>query len=202
MNISDYQLWINARIEELKTAQRNKNDIDRLNGSIWDFVLMGCLVDVISRINYNNIKSSIKRTSKLFDDRLPKYREVYYNKPKIINDVPEQIYMVMRCGLVHSLSLVPNKDYMTSKSYENHWRKGSLLLTHRGNHLQMRTRIHNGEPIDACQLDYSTMLDDMQSALDAIFQDAKQDTTLSDHIETFVRENPTLGFVLSIPQDT
>jgi len=202
VDISIYQSWINDRIEELRTAQRIKLEIDRLNGSAWDFVLMGCLVDIISRINYNNLNSSLKRTSKLFDDRLPQYREAFYNIPKRINDVPEQIYMVMRCGLVHSLSLVPDKNLIDRKQYKDHWRKGSLLLTHRGNHLQMRTRTYNGHLIDACQLDYSTMLEDMQSALDAIFQDAEHDTALSAHIEKFVSENPTLGFVSSIPQDT
>ncbi|MCG0997583.1 hypothetical protein [Acetobacter persici] len=203
MLIDRYQNYINNRILELKTAQLIKSDKDRLNGSIWDFVLMGCLVEIVAKLNCTN-KSlyTFDKISKLFNDRLPKYRIPSYKTHDNINDVPEQIYMVMRCGLIHSLSLVPDEKYKEKKKYEKHWRKGSLLLSHKGNHLQMMTWSPDGEPFEACQLDYSSMLDDMQTALDAIFRDAKQDTALSVHIETFVKANPILGLVPAIPRDT
>nr|WP_128081132.1 hypothetical protein [Acetobacter persici] len=203
MTLLSYQTWINDRIQELRTAQSIKSEVDRLNGSIWDFVLMGCLVEIVAKLNCTHkVSSTLHKISKLFDDRLPQYRIPSYKTHNNIKDVPEQIYMVMRCGLIHSLSLVPDRTYKERKNYKKHWREWSLLLTHKGNHLQMMTWKPNGQPIEACLLDYSTMLDDMQTALDAIFQDAVNDTALSAHIETFVKENPMLGLVPALPQGT
>ncbi|AOW47956.1 hypothetical protein A4S02_14040 (plasmid) [Acetobacter ascendens] len=202
MLIDRYQNYLNDRILELKTAQHIKSKDDRLNGSIWDFVLMGCLVELVAKLNCVDSINTFEKVSKLFDERLPKYRAPFYNTPEKINDVPEQIYMVMRCGLIHSLSLIPDKKVKDKDIYKRHWREVSLVLTHRGNHLKMGKTPHNGSLVEVCQLDYSTMLDDMQTALDAIFQDAKHDTALSSHIEKFVKENPTLSFVPFLPQDT
>ncbi|WP_264812677.1 hypothetical protein [Gluconacetobacter sacchari] len=195
MDINKYQEWLNERIMELRTAQSIKTPEDRLNGSIWDFVILGCLIEVVSKLNSERTgKSTFQVVRKLFDERLPKYRNIKYEKPVSANDLPEQLYMVLRCGLVHGLSLRPDEKVRNSGRYKPYWRENTLTLWHRGNHLHINRIIFNGQEWDRVNIDYDSLLEDIQKALNNIFEDGRKNNEKGKIITDFIMENPGVGF--------
>lgn len=192
--IDNYQFWLNQRIQELRTAQSIKKQEDRENGSVWDFLILGCLLEWTSKLNNDLGKGTLQAFVYLFQKRMPKYCDVKYVTPSKYQDLPEQLYLVLRCGLVHGLSLKPDMSEQNSKRYKGHIRENTLLLWHRGNHLKINRQRLNGIEYDRVNIDYESLLEDTQISLNDIFEESKTNTKLRDSILKFIQKNPGIGF--------
>lgn len=192
--IDNYQLWLNQRIQELRTAQNIKIPENRENGSVWDFLILGCLLEWTSKLNNETGKGTLKSFRYLFEKRMPKYCDIKYMSPGKYQDLPEQLYLVLRCGLVHGLSLKPDMSESNLKRYKSHIRENTILLWHRGNHLKINRKNINGIEYDRVNIDYESLLEDTQNSLNEIFEESKTNTQLRDNILKFIKKNPGIGF--------
>lgn len=110
------------------------------------------------------------------------------------SDLPLQMYCILRCGLVHSFSLVPHSKYGTSTAGSKA-RKRSIVLTHRGvkkrvKHLDNYKGKDGNQ--DAALFVLQDFIKDIRKALKALFKDAETDSALGEHILKNLSDCPPL----------
>lgn len=95
--------------------------------SPWIFLCLAALVDYLSSAEYHGHNlPQWDRYSRFINVHFPaKYRRFRYKNGK--QDLPTQMYNVLRCGIVHSFSLVP--DPKAAK----YGRQYSIVLAHGAN---------------------------------------------------------------------
>jgi hypothetical protein len=106
-------------------------------------------------------------------------------------DLPEQLYHILRCGIVHSFSLTPDLN-----QYHN-GRNESIVIAHKGRHLTKypTTDAHHKDAVWLVFLDFA---DDIQSAIAGIFSKAASDLNLKNRIEQHLTRKPPIA-ALPIP---
>lgn len=115
------------------------------------------------------------------------------------NDLPLQMYCVLRCGLVHSFSMTPNPKY-SSTFAGRHARKRSIVLSHKKRR-NSTSPIHlsNYEGIkgrlDAALFVLQNFIQDIRLAINKLFKSAQSDKTLREAIRDNLKAQPPLGLV-------
>jgi hypothetical protein len=181
--LSEIYDYYKIRIEEVvEFAHKGRGDL-------WTFLMACSYIDFLVKMVYDK-ESSAKDYKKFIKDYLslinPLYRDFTYtvgNK----KDLPEQMYHVLRCGITHSYSLVPD-----SRSIRNGGRPRSILLDQRKN--------NNTHFVKYDQNGYDTVIftvedfaEDLKKVLDMIFLDlATNDVTLSGNIINWIAKYPPL----------
>ena len=120
---------------------------------------------------------------KFIEDYMPQsYRNYQFDCGN--RDLPSQMYYVMRCGIVHSFSLVPNPSFSSAGG-----RKGSIVISHKGTHL---TKFQYTKNSDAVLFVFADLYADIKFALEEIFKRASSDNALMARITKFLKDNPTI----------
>jgi hypothetical protein len=100
-------------------------------------------------------------------------------------DLPEQMYYVLRCGLVHSFSLVPDKE---ARSHGGRVR--SIVLCHRNaglNHLSRHVEV------DAAIFVAEDFAEDLHALVGRLFDNARQNGALANHIVRHLDDHPPIS---------
>lgn len=113
-----------------------------------------------------------------------------------LQDLPMQMYAILRCSLIHAFSLtpLPRRDKKPTSG-----RKNSILISADGVHLG---RVLD-PPYDAALFVFSPFLNDIESALLEAFSQAERDRGLKHRIERHIRIHspviplPPLSFIAS-----
>jgi len=175
------------------------------------FVLAACFVDYFSKM----VKGKDKRgrgykdfVRKYMKEVRPEYATFRYSTG--VQDLHVQMYHVLRCGIVHSFSLVPDKSGPKRPFYlrlctlrfsgkTNHKQPGRdhpIALCHKAEadqkglkHLQHYTGPRN---LDAALFVIEDFLDDLLAVNDLIYKKAVGDGTLRDKIEGWLRVSPPI----------
>ena len=152
--------------------------------SPWPFLCASVLLEYLAKMALGSGRTNyIKFVKKYMSPRYSCYK--FANGDK---DLPEQLYYVLRCGMVHSFSLTPDK------SHYNKARNESIVIAHTGTHLS-RYISQNGHYNDAVCLVLGDLVNDIEEALNKLFEDAKADTKLSNSIKAHLGSNPPVAGV-------
>jgi hypothetical protein len=114
---------------------------------------------------------------------MPKYKSFQYLSGKA--DLPEQMYHVLRCGIVHSFSLVPDQG-----ARDKGGRDRSIVLSHNGRHLSQWSK---QKAPDACCLNAEEFIDDIESAMLQLFSTAKGNRQIAQNIEDWTKRHPPIA---------
>jgi hypothetical protein len=111
--------YFTKRVKEVQIALKDR--------SPWGFICASAFLDHLSKLvaGRDNKGSGYKDFVKNYLARInPSYESFQYKSGS--KDLPEQLYYVFRCGLVHQFSLVPDKQ-----SLKHGGRLCSIVLCHR-----------------------------------------------------------------------
>lgn len=113
------------------------------------------------------------------------------------DDLPLQMYCILRCGLVHSFSMHPKPN---SSFAGRHARTRSIVLSHKKRrnsqrpiHLSSYTGI-NGN-LDAALFVLQDFIIDIKHAINMLFRRARNNTPLRQAIRQNLKNQPPLGIV-------
>jgi hypothetical protein len=163
-----------------------------VDGTPLPFVLGACFIDYFCKMVDGEDK---KKTG--YKDFVTKYmkevREEYvtFKYANGAQDLPAQMYHVLRCGVVHSFSLIPDK-----KVNKQPGRDHSVALCHKAeaDKKGLKHLSHYAGPrnLDAALFVIEDFLDDLLAVNELIYNKAVNDSTLRGKIEGWLRVSPCL----------
>ena len=157
--------------------------------SPWIFLCLAAFTDYLSNVPDTRPKGK-HRYSDFITNRYPaKYKDFKYRSGK--QDLPNQMYLILRNGLVHRFSLTPD-----AKGLRHDARFRSLYLAHRASGLKHLG--HHAEPkrgIDAAILIAEDFLQDTKVVVTKMIRRAKRDRVLRQQIVNFIKGNPPVSGV-------
>lgn len=165
--------------------------------SFFGFLCVAALIDYLSRLAYGKPEGSQdwQRYTNFIREFFPaKYRDFQYKNGK--GDLPEQMYYVLRNGMVHSFTLVP-----IGKGRIN-----SIVLCHRREakqdgyfHLE-NCKDKQGGFDDAALFVMEDFLEDTKTAANKLINDARNRLSFRQNILDWYTKNPPItgGFKISL----
>jgi len=117
------------------------------------------------------------------------YREFRYGCGA--TDLPEQMYHVLRCGIVHSLSLIPDPQARQSGG-----RDRPIVLAHRAECAERGLRhlsAYSTQAVpDAVLFVAEDFIDDLDTLLEMVFTEARRDTDLENRMLKWLADYPLI----------
>ncbi|OGC35636.1 hypothetical protein A2311_03575 [candidate division WOR-1 bacterium RIFOXYB2_FULL_48_7] len=156
-------------------------------GDPWVFLSASALIEYLAKLV---VGEDNKRTG--FIDFIKKwmpsgyYNFVYKNSKR---DLPEQMYYVLRCGIVHAFSLIPDDQ---GKSYGG--RERSIVLAHRREQAGQHLKGYEGNngTLDSVIFVAEDFIADVLTTMMSIFDSAKSDEGLKNNITIWVQKHPPI----------
>ncbi|MCK5552376.1 MAG: hypothetical protein KAJ09_04465 [Deltaproteobacteria bacterium] len=191
-DIKDVQSTLGRSFEALKNVCSRKSPLG--------FLCVAALIDYLSRLAYGRPKGSrdSERYIKFIEDFFPApYRNFQYKNGE--KDLPQQMYYVLRNGMVHSFTLVP-----IGKGRIN-----SIVLCHRreakrDGYFHLRNyKDKQGRFDDAVLFVMEEFLEDTKTAAYRLIKKANKKASLRKNILDWYTKNPpvTGGFKISLVSD-
>lgn len=161
-------------------------------GDAWIFLCGTAMIDYLTQLTtgLSGKSAYIKFTEEYFSEVNSLYKDF-----KFLNgnqDLPTQMYVILRCGLVHKFSFMPGK-----KEIQNGGRLRSILVAHEKNgvsHLNPYTE--NG--FDSVIFTGEQFAKDIKSVVEIIFKKAMNDSTLNNNIEKHILDFPPINLIQNI----
>lgn len=147
-------------------------------GDPWVFLCASVYIEYLAKMTINDNESYVAFIKKFLSQIDTRYSYFKYKSEK--NDLPEQMFYILRNGLVHSFTLKPNK--------ENDGRINSILLSHNDPHFQHRT----DKGLDGCVFNAYNFVSDLCKVTDLIFELSKTDKGLFETINAYWKKHPPL----------
>lgn len=180
MNHTQIKQYCANRLIEIRAQVTNGTN------TAFDFVILSAYIDFLSKLaaGRDNLGAGYKKFIKKYFP--PKYNNFIFVSNH--QDLPEQLYHVLRCGIIHCFSMYPK--------YENRGKKKerTIVISHDGKssikkygHLDNFTE--NG--LDAAIIIASNFCDDIDFATQKMFQDSAVLT----RAERWVKKQPPLGII-------
>lgn len=140
--------------------------IVKMEPTPFPFLCTATMVEYLMKISGYGDKYA-----KFVSDNFPSsYKDFQYNNGK--KDLPEQMYFILRNGLVHTFSLFPDR-----KGKSDGGRERAILITHRssndGQHLDNITKTSKGFCGDAALFVLEDFCYDISSVIRNIFAEAE-----------------------------
>jgi len=179
MTLQEAKQYFDGHIVALKKMCDDK--------SPWVFLCASCVIEYLSKLAYVDKHSSGERFEKFIRKYFPKkYQEFKYKSGDM--DLPKQMYHVLRCGLVHSFSFIPDNIGRQKGA-----RDRSLVLSHDEEHL---SHYSSERAPDACCLNAYKFVEDINSAMNKLFDEAEKHMPekgkLTANIEKWLNEHPPI----------
>ncbi len=150
----------------------------------WPFLCAAALIEYLTKM-VNGGKGGPDKYKQFVEQYLAgvngQYRDFAFADGK--NEFSFQLYHVLRCGIVHAFSLVPDET-----GEKRGGRAGSIVIAHKGIHLSAYRE--NGR--DAALLVLPDLVSDLTKVIDQIFQDAAKDPSLRKNIEAHLQKYPPI----------
>lgn len=172
MKKKQIEQYFKARVKEV---QRILEDV-----SPWGFVCAAAFLDCLSKLvaGQDNKRGGYKDFVKDYLAKInPSYASFKYKSGA--KDLPEQLYHVFRCGIVHQFSLVPDQQSLNSGG-----RLRSIVLCHRKEskrrNLPHLSQYSSGNISDAVVFVAEDFGKDLENVVKLIF--SPQAKTINPHI--------------------
>lgn len=157
-------------------------------GDPWVFLCGATMIDYLTQMTtaQSGRAAYINFVDNYFKEINLNYKEFEYNNGK--RDLPTQMYVILRCGIVHKFSFIPGDNEIA-----NGGRMRSILLAHEKNgnngaHLTSYTK--NG--MDGAIFTAEQYAKDIKAVVEFIFTKATTDPTLEGNIQTYITNFPPI----------
>ncbi|HEY2362409.1 MAG TPA: hypothetical protein VGK36_14905 [Candidatus Angelobacter sp.] len=191
MTDQQIELYFNNRIQELKALA------DR--GDPWVFLCASSFVEYLAKMHSGkatNADAYKKFLKDYFFRVCPTYAQFKYASGK--TDMADQMYHVLRCGIVHSFSLLADP-----KAQRCGGRHRSIVLAHRKEgkqHLSPFVDNRTKPKIDSAVFIAEDFVDDLGKVTKALFVDSKKKTPdgklIKKNIRAWVNQYPPIGAII------
>ena len=151
------------------------------------YIVPLCLIDYLSKLYNCNYKEFI---TEIMAEVNPKYKTFRYNTEGK-QDLNIQMYHVLRCGFVHSFSLIPDE---TAKRKGGRDRSIILGFKEDNNLSHLDNFSCEGVP-DACLFILDDFISDLDKSIDILFEKVTNDENLKKHILKLVSDYPFIGAI-------
>jgi hypothetical protein len=178
-NLPTIHQYFNDRLTELSDLAKR--------GDPWVFLCASAFIDYLCRlVNGKNCKRKCYIT--FIEDYLgqidPRYKKFIYASGD--QDLPYQMYYILRCGMVHSFSFVPEK---TDKTIG---RERSILIAHNLNG-DIHFHHHNVDGYDAVVFTAESFVEDLDKLVQYIFTEkALEDEVVASKIVSWWNKHPPI----------
>lgn len=164
-------------------------------GTVWDFVGLSVSLDYLASLT--KIKVTDQRTGKLKYQSGSEYFTSFINRffPEAYsqftyrngsNDLPEQMYRTLRCGLAHAFSLYGESS--------GRGRTGSIMIGHGVDNLIPAIKTPPRD--DTVILNFTPLIKDVRTALNNLIEAARSDSRLKERLLVRIRAQPPLQLIL------
>lgn len=194
IEIKDVQSTLDSTFEAHKNVCSRKSPLG--------FLCLAALIDYLSKLAYGKTKGL--RESDRYVNFIKEFFPSRYNNFPYRNgerDLPRQMYYVLRCGMVHSFTLVPDEQGIKHGA-----RRNSIVLCHRreakrnglshlGNYKDKQGRFD-----DAALFVMEDFLEDTKTAGYKLIKKARKNPSLRENIIEWYTKNPPItgGFKVSL----
>lgn len=150
----------------------------------WPFLCVSALIEYLTKMVYGS-HSGAQKYKQFVETYLagvdPRYKTFVYAGGQ--QDLPVQMYHVLRCGIVQSLSLIPDATATAHGA-----RSRSIVIAHEGSHLSPYRE--NG--MDAALLVLRDLVINLEKVIEQIFLMANTDARLRANIEKHLEKHPPI----------
>lgn len=166
------------------------NEISRMCqcGDPWVFLCAATMIEYLTKMVFGKGgRISYEKFISTYFGRINRmYIEFEYTCGR--QDLPLQMYLILRCGFVHQFSLIPS-----GKELGNGARKQSIILAHemnghKGEHLTHYTK--NG--FDSVIFTAEQFTTDLSNVVDLLFRDARTDMLLQSSLIKQIDNQPPI----------
>lgn len=177
------------------------NSLRAMRGTVWIFIGISTLIEYAARLEKGGslgnkkkkglpaLPDAMQEYASFIRRRFPaRYKHFKYAEAPQPSDLPEQMYYVMRCGLVHAFSLKP-----APRERANGARDRSIVINsridakqHGMKHLDKFSKVP--EIPDAAYFVDEDLLDDLLKAIDKLFNDRTK--SVKKNISQVLRDQP------------
>lgn len=157
-------------------------------GDPWIFLCGAAMIDYLTQMTtarsgraaYINFVDNYFKEVNIF------YKEFEYSNG--LRDLPTQMYLILRCGIVHKFSFVPGTQEMA-----NGGRERAILLAHEKNgHVGKHLTSYTTNGMDAALFTAEQFAKDIETVVELIFIKATTDATLETNIRTHIAVHPPI----------
>jgi hypothetical protein len=196
-DIKDVQSTLGRTFKALKNVCSRKGPLG--------FLCLAALIDYLSKLTYGRPEGlpESDRYMNFIKEFFPaRYKNFQYKSGQ--RDLPRQMYYVLRNGIVHSFTLVPNE-----KGKDRGGRIDSIVLCHRreakrDGYFHLRNyKDQQGRFDDAPLIVMEEFLEDTKTAAYRLIKKANKKASLRKNILDWYTKNPpiTEGFKISLVSD-
>lgn len=149
---------------------------------------MAAFVEYLSKLVYGQDNGALGFKNFVIDYLAkinPLYQNFKYKNGE--SDLNKQMYHILRCGIVHSFSLVPDK-----KSIKEGGRLRSIVLAHKKSGQSHLSAYSSCDAHDAAIFISEDFACDIELVVDHIFGEAKTCPALRRNIETWLSTQPPI----------
>ena len=158
-------------------------------GDTWFFIGASTFINHLANLVFGNRAGRVGYVEFIKKYMPPNYKNFTYLNGS--QDLPLQMWCILRCGIIHSFSLIPYRIYEPCKSNA---RERSIILTHRrnndGSNLSNYTGINNNR--DAALFVAEDFANDINITAEYIFKEAKNNRQLENNIMSWIRQFPPI----------
>jgi hypothetical protein len=170
-----------ARVEFVKLL----DSLESMPVNPWPFLCASAYIDYLTKL-VNGGETGREKYKQFVSTYLatvnPLYASFTYGSGR--QDLPAQLYHILRCGIVHSFSFFPDNN--TEVRFGG--RQRSVLITHDSNDgYHLSNYRESGE--DAALLVLHDFVGDLRQITERIFSDATTDAQLRTNIEQHLRQH-------------
>ncbi|MBS1014830.1 hypothetical protein [Acetobacter persici] len=191
----------NDELEKFKSYMHERfNELERdSRGTAWDFVGLSVSLDYLASLTKIKVKVKVKVKQReelrwqpgreyftiFINEFFPEaYSQFTYRNGS--NDLPEQMYRTLRCGLAHAFSLDGEPG--------GHGRTGSIMIGHGKGNLIPAQKAPPRD--DTVILNFIPFINDVRTALNNLIEAARSDPRLKERLLKRIRAQPPLQLIL------
>jgi hypothetical protein len=157
-----------------------------LRGDPWIFLCGAAMIDYLTNMTTGNSTRTkyIEFVKDYFSEVNILYKDFQYQNGT--TDLPTQMYVILRCGIVHSFSFIPDQQGIA-----NEGRTRSILVAHEKNgHTHFESYTKNG--MDSVVFTAEQFSKDIKSVVEIIFNKAQTNQQLETEIINYVTNYPPI----------
>ena len=179
MKINEIKNYFNDRCDEIISLSER--------GDPWVFLCGSAMIDYLTNMTMgkSNRENYIKFIEEYFGEVNVLYKDFTYQNGS--KDLPLQMYVTLRCGIVHSFSLIPDDTGIS-----NNGRPRSILLAHEMKGHSHFATFKNSE-LDSVVFTAEQFAKDIKETINIIFQKATTEKSLENQITEHVNNFPPIA---------
>lgn len=157
-------------------------------GDPWVFVCGSAMIDYLTQMTTadSGRVAYISFVENYFKEINVRYKDFEYQGGQ--HDLPTQMYVILRCGIVHKFSFVPGPQEI-----RNGGRLRSILLAHEKNgHSGAHLTSYTDNGMDGAIFTAEQFAKDIKAVVELIFTKATTDSILENNIQTYITNYPPI----------